>query len=151
MTLEKIQLEHVPSNIHVYAALFRDVTNADFLQSQLLARNPDFEFAFIDASSVISRLHVLSAVYAAINSLLTGTLRTPNVHSETVVSFNTNNNVFPTPFPFCAKSFSSHYSPSPDRRRLPPLGYHARQNKRPDRHQNCDTTFSSTFNYNTLT
>ncbi|KAL1837598.1 hypothetical protein VTJ49DRAFT_3616 [Mycothermus thermophilus] len=93
MTLEKIQLEHVPSNIHIYATLFRDVSNADFLHSQLLARNPDFEYAFVDASSVISRFHLLSAVYAAVNALVTGTLRTPNVHSEIVVSLNTNNNI----------------------------------------------------------
>ncbi|KAL2270722.1 hypothetical protein VTJ83DRAFT_93 [Remersonia thermophila] len=93
MTLERIQLEHVPANIRIYATLFRDVANADFLHSQLLARNPDFEYAFVDASSVISRFHLLSAVYAAVNALVTGSLRTPNVHSEIVVSLNVNNNI----------------------------------------------------------
>ncbi|KAK4097423.1 CGI-121-domain-containing protein [Parathielavia hyrcaniae] len=93
MALEKLELKHVPPTYHVYGALFRDVANTDFLHKQLLSRNSEFEYAFIDASSVISRLHVLSAVYSAINVLLDGTLRTPNVHSEIVVSLNTNNNI----------------------------------------------------------
>ncbi|KAK4129846.1 CGI-121-domain-containing protein [Parathielavia appendiculata] len=93
MALEKLELEHVPSTYHIYGALFRDVANTEFLQQQLLSRNSEFEYAFIDASSVISRLHLLSAVYSAVNVSLDGTLRTPNVHSEIVVSFNTNNNI----------------------------------------------------------
>ncbi|KAL2261945.1 hypothetical protein VTK26DRAFT_2953 [Humicola hyalothermophila] len=93
MALEKIQLEHIPQGYQVYAALFRDVTNTEFLHSQLLSRNSEFEYAFIDASSVISRLHLLSAVYSALNTLIDGTLRTANVHSEIVVSLNTNSNI----------------------------------------------------------
>ncbi|KAK3904554.1 kinase binding protein CGI-121-domain-containing protein [Staphylotrichum tortipilum] len=93
MTLEKLDLEHIPPAYQVYAALFRNVSNAEFLHAQLLSRNSDFEYAFIDASSVISRLHLLSAVYSAVNVLLDGTLRTPNVHSEIVVSMNISNNI----------------------------------------------------------
>jgi EKC/KEOPS complex subunit CGI121/TPRKB len=93
MALENLHLEHVPPTYQVYTALFRDVANTEFLHKQLLSRNTDFQYAFIDASSVISRLHLLSAVYSAVNALLDGTLRTPNVHSEMVVSFNINNNV----------------------------------------------------------
>ena len=52
MTLETIQLEHVPATHSVHVSLFRDVANADFLQRQLLGRNQDFEYAFIDATSV---------------------------------------------------------------------------------------------------
>ena len=95
MALERLHLEHLPAACQVYAAFFRDVSNADFLHAQLLSRNSEFEYAFIDASSVISRAHLLSAVYSAVNVLLDGTLRTPNVHSEIVVSLNTNNNVRP--------------------------------------------------------
>jgi len=91
--LEKLDLEHIPPAYQVFAAFFRNVGNAEFLHAQLLSRNSEFEYAFIDASSVISRLHVLSAVYSAVNVLLDGTLRTPNVHSEIVVSMNTSNNV----------------------------------------------------------
>lgn len=52
--LETIQLEHVPSTHSVHVALYRDVQNAEFLQQQLLARNQEFEYAFIDASCVSS-------------------------------------------------------------------------------------------------
>ena len=93
MALEKVELEHIPSGYEVYIGFFCDVANADFLHQQLLSRNNDFEYAFIDASSVISRLHLLSAVYSALNTLLVGALRTPNVHSEIVTSLSTNNNV----------------------------------------------------------
>ncbi|KAJ4286627.1 hypothetical protein N0V88_007916 [Collariella sp. IMI 366227] len=93
MALEKIDLEHVPTTHQVYAALFRDVVNTEFLHAQLLSRNSEFEYAFVDASSVISRIHLLSAVYSALNTLVNGTLRTPNVHSEIVVSLNINNNI----------------------------------------------------------
>jgi hypothetical protein len=40
----------------VQVALFKDVRNADFLRSQLLAANPEFDYAFLDAAMV-------SAVY----------------------------------------------------------------------------------------
>jgi EKC/KEOPS complex subunit CGI121/TPRKB len=93
MSLEEIRLEHVPDTHKVYVGLFRDVTNAGHLQSQLLARNSDFEYAFIDASSVLSRLHLLAAVYKALTVLLDGTLKTPNVHSEIVCALSASNNV----------------------------------------------------------
>ncbi|KXX82898.1 hypothetical protein MMYC01_200615 [Madurella mycetomatis] len=93
MALERLNLEHVPPEYRVYAAFFRDVANTDFLHAQLLSRNGDFEYAFVDASSVASRLHLLTAIYNALNILIDGTLRTPNVHSEIVVSLSTNNNI----------------------------------------------------------
>ncbi|KAK0719249.1 kinase binding protein CGI-121-domain-containing protein [Lasiosphaeris hirsuta] len=93
MSLETIQIERVPGTHRVDAAFFRDVSNAEFLQSQLLGRNADFEYAFIDASSVASRLHLLSAVYHAVNTQLTGTLTTTNVHSEVVLSLSPSNNI----------------------------------------------------------
>lgn len=68
MAVETIQLEHVPATYPVYATLFRGVTNAEFLQSQLLARNREFEYAFIDASSV-SRASVWYLPYLTIPPL----------------------------------------------------------------------------------
>jgi EKC/KEOPS complex subunit CGI121/TPRKB len=91
--LETIPLEHIPSTHTVHVALFRNVANAEFLQSQLLGRNPDFEYAFIDATTVASRFHLLSAVYKAITIETSGSMRTPNVHSEIVCSLSSNNNV----------------------------------------------------------
>lgn len=93
MALETLNLEHIPPTCQIYAAFFRDVSNCEFLYAQLLSRNSEFEYAFIDASSIISRSHLLAAVYSAVTVLLDGTLRTPNVHSEIVVSLNTSNNV----------------------------------------------------------
>lgn len=93
MPLETIVLEHVPASHKIHVAFFKSVSNAAFLQSQLLARNPDFEYAFIDASSVVSRLQVLAVTYKALSVLLDGTLRTPNVHSEIVTALSASNNV----------------------------------------------------------
>ncbi|XDG08875.1 hypothetical protein ABKA04_008490 [Annulohypoxylon sp. FPYF3050] len=73
--LETIHLEHVPSTHTVHVGLFKDVTNADFLQKQLLSRNSEFEYAFIDATS------------------MSGNMKTPNVHSEIVCSLSPNNNI----------------------------------------------------------
>ncbi|RBR24742.1 uncharacterized protein FIESC28_02515 [Fusarium coffeatum] len=52
MSLEAVTLEHLPASHKVYIALFSDVQNAAFLHQQLLARNPEFEYAFIDASVI---------------------------------------------------------------------------------------------------
>ncbi|TVY28343.1 EKC/KEOPS complex subunit [Lachnellula hyalina] len=90
--LETIHLEHLPTTpIHI--SLYRNVKNAPFLQQQLLAGNTDFEYAFIDASVIVSRIHVLSAAYRAINALHSHRLRSRNVHSEIVFSLSPNNNI----------------------------------------------------------
>ncbi|KAL7792085.1 kinase binding protein CGI-121 domain-containing protein [Trichoderma ceciliae] len=93
MSLETVVLEHVPSSHRVHLALFRNVRNAGFLHQQLLARNSDFEYAFIDASMIVSRIHLLSAVFKAVNNSVSGILKTPNVHSETVVSLSSSSNI----------------------------------------------------------
>jgi EKC/KEOPS complex subunit CGI121/TPRKB len=38
----------------VHVAVFKDVTNASYLRSQLLAANPEFDYAFLDAEMVRS-------------------------------------------------------------------------------------------------
>ena len=57
MALETVALDHVPASYSVHIAFFRDVGNASFLHQQLLARNGEFEYAFIDASIVSSMPH----------------------------------------------------------------------------------------------
>ena len=52
MSIETLNLEHLPSTHKINLAFFRDVRNASFLHGQLLARNSEFEYAFIDASVV---------------------------------------------------------------------------------------------------
>lgn len=91
--LETIPLELIPPTHTVHAALYRDVKNAAHLHSQLLARNPEFEYAFVDASVVTSRVHVLSAAFRALTAQIAGTLKTPNVHSELVTSLSPSQNV----------------------------------------------------------
>ncbi|KAI0377534.1 hypothetical protein F5Y04DRAFT_264077 [Hypomontagnella monticulosa] len=91
--LETIQLEHVPLTHTVHIGVFKDVTNSEFLHQQLLSRNAEYEYAFIDASSVISRFQVLAAIYKAITIQLNGNMKTPNIHSEIVCSLSPNNNI----------------------------------------------------------
>ncbi|KAL7759368.1 hypothetical protein ACKLNR_009458 [Fusarium oxysporum f. sp. zingiberi] len=93
MALETVSLEHLPNSHKVYFALFRDVQNAAFLHQQLLARNPQFEYAFIDASVVVSRLQLLSAAFKATSTAVNGALRTPNIHSEIVCAMSSSNNI----------------------------------------------------------
>jgi EKC/KEOPS complex subunit CGI121/TPRKB len=50
--LTSLRLAHLPPPLAVHVALFREVSNAAFLRQQLLDGNPDFEYAFLDASSV---------------------------------------------------------------------------------------------------
>lgn len=50
--VQAIQLAHVPTELTLLVALFRNVKNAAFLREQLLAGNAEFEYAFIDASTV---------------------------------------------------------------------------------------------------
>lgn len=50
--IETVHLSHVPENLPVFIALYKDVTNAGFLREQLISGNEDFQYAFIDASTV---------------------------------------------------------------------------------------------------
>lgn len=94
--LDTLPLEHVPATHSVHVAFFKDVSNAGFLQSQLLARNAELEYAFIDATAIVSRVHVLAAVYKALSVLVDGKLKSPNVHAETVIALSASNNVSPS-------------------------------------------------------
>ncbi|PHH93062.1 hypothetical protein CDD83_1764 [Cordyceps sp. RAO-2017] len=93
MSLETVRLEHLPDSHAVHLALFRDVQNAAFLHQQLLDRNADFEYGFIDASVIVSRRQLLSAVFKAVLAVINGSLKTPNVHSEMVCSLSASNNI----------------------------------------------------------
>jgi EKC/KEOPS complex subunit CGI121/TPRKB len=97
--LESLALAHVPQSHTIYATLFTSVTNASFLHSQLLSRNPSFDYAFIDASSIISRPHLLSAIFNALVTILDGTLVSATPHSEVVLALGGSNNVFFIFFP----------------------------------------------------
>ncbi|KAK2810826.1 hypothetical protein FQN50_002649 [Emmonsiellopsis sp. PD_5] len=97
--LKSIQLAHVPPTQPVHVALYRDLQNAQFLREQLLAGNTEFEYAFIDASTILSTTHILAAVFRAVNDYQNNRLKSKNVHSEIVYSLSPNNNVLHPPVP----------------------------------------------------
>nr|XP_036578609.1 kinase binding protein-like protein [Colletotrichum truncatum]KAF6785904.1 kinase binding protein-like protein [Colletotrichum truncatum] len=91
--IETIPIDHVPADHTVHIAFFKDIQNAGFLHSQLLARNAEFEYALIDASVAVSRTHILAAAFKAVTAKVDGSLKTPNVHSELVASLSSANNI----------------------------------------------------------
>ncbi|KAK2790324.1 hypothetical protein FQN52_005592 [Onygenales sp. PD_12] len=97
--LKTIQLAHVPPTQPVHVALYRDLQNAQFLREQLLTGNTEFEYAFIDASTILSTTHILAAVFRAVNDYQNNRLKSKNVHSEIVYSLSPNNNVSHPPPP----------------------------------------------------
>ncbi len=90
--MENITLPHLLEH-PLQVCLFRNVENATFLRQQLLDGNTKFEYAFLDASVLLSRKHVLAACFRAINDMLNDRLKSRNVHSEIVFSLSPNNNV----------------------------------------------------------
>lgn len=50
--LETINLPHLPADIPVHVALYRNVENSAFMRQQLLTGNAEFEYALVDASMV---------------------------------------------------------------------------------------------------
>ena len=51
--LSKFNLAHLPSDLTVYVACYRDLKNSRFLRKQLLDGNTEFEYAFLDARKVL--------------------------------------------------------------------------------------------------
>jgi EKC/KEOPS complex subunit CGI121/TPRKB len=90
--MESIGLPHLLEH-PLRVCLFQNVQNAAFLRRQLLEGNVEFEYAFLDASVLLSMKHVLAACFRAVNDMLNGRLRSRNVHSEIVFSLSPNNNV----------------------------------------------------------
>ena len=90
---QTIQLSHMPPELVLHVALYRDVENAAFLKQQLLEGNTDFEYAFIDASMILTTTHVLAAAFRAMNDYLHERLKSRNVHSEIVFALSPNNNI----------------------------------------------------------
>ncbi|SMR41307.1 unnamed protein product [Zymoseptoria tritici ST99CH_1E4] len=98
--MEQLLLPHLPDSHTLHIALYTNLQNAEFLHTQLLQGNTSFGYAFLDASVIISRTHLLSAAWRAINDQRAGRLKTRNVHSEIVFALSGNNNI--------AESFRRH-------------------------------------------
>lgn len=64
MSIETVILDHLPARYAVHLVLVRNVRNAAFLHSQLLARNSDFEYALVDAS-VVRFLDLFAGIFSA--------------------------------------------------------------------------------------
>jgi len=73
--------------------LFVNVKNSAFLRQQLMSANADYEYTFLDATSVLSVRQVLAAAFRAINDRANGRMKSRNVHSETVFGLSPNNNI----------------------------------------------------------
>ncbi|KAI4104663.1 MAG: hypothetical protein LQ339_003741 [Xanthoria mediterranea] len=91
--LQTLELEHLPEDFAVHIALYENVKNAAFLQQQLLQGNTAFEYAFIDASVIVSSTHLLAAIFRAANDKVNDRLKSKNVHSEVVFCLSMNNNI----------------------------------------------------------
>jgi EKC/KEOPS complex subunit CGI121/TPRKB len=115
--METITLPHLP-NSPIQVCLFNDVKNSAFLRQQLLQGNSDFEYAFLDASVLISTSHVLAACFKAVSDSLNGRLKTRNVHSEIVFALSPNNNVSLLHFAYSDDTTKLYLT---DRRVFPPL------------------------------
>ena len=90
---QRIELAHMPPELALYATYYIKVENATFLREQLLAGNTAFEYAFIDASMIVSRKQVLAAAFRAMNDYLNDRLKSRNIHSEIVLALSPNNNI----------------------------------------------------------
>jgi EKC/KEOPS complex subunit CGI121/TPRKB len=88
-----ITLPHTPLTHQITISLFSPISNATTIRVQLLASNPDYDYAFIDAASVLSTTHVLAAVERAIRDWSAGRGKSRNVHSEVVFALGGSNNV----------------------------------------------------------
>ncbi len=91
--VQQIKLAHMPPELALYATCYTDVENATFLREQLLAGNTEYEYAFIDASMIVSRKQVLAAAFRAMNDYLNDRLKSRNIHSEIVFALSPNNNI----------------------------------------------------------
>lgn len=90
---EEIQLAHLPPELKLYVTCYIDVENAAYLRQQLLSANQEFNYAFLDVSSILSRRHVLAACFRALNDQMHDRLKSNNVQSEIVFCLNPNNNI----------------------------------------------------------
>ncbi|RMD42969.1 hypothetical protein DV735_g2140, partial [Chaetothyriales sp. CBS 134920] len=91
--VQQISLAHMPPELAVYATVFANVDNASFLRERLLAGDTAFEYALVDASTVVSRKQVLAATFRALNDYLNDRLKSHNIHSEIVFALSPNNNI----------------------------------------------------------
>ncbi|KAJ9123927.1 hypothetical protein QFC22_000718 [Naganishia vaughanmartiniae] len=90
------------SSIHL--CLFQNVTNSASLRTRLVeaatmqgeqgdAARDEMDYGFVEASMIVSREHIVMAVYQALQAASTGTLKTRTVHSEVLLALHPSNNI----------------------------------------------------------
>lgn len=90
--IHTLTLPHYSSHpIHI--ALFTHVRNAAHLRAQLLSANPTYDYAFLDATTLLSYPQLLLAAQLALHAHLTGRAKTRTPHSELVFRLHPNNNI----------------------------------------------------------
>ncbi|KAF2265506.1 protein CGI121 [Lojkania enalia] len=77
----------------VHICMFKDVKNAAFLRKQLLEANPEFDYAFLDPTMILTPQHILSATLLSLHLHLTSRAKTRTPHSELVFRLHPNNNI----------------------------------------------------------
>jgi EKC/KEOPS complex subunit CGI121/TPRKB len=87
-----IALPHYPAH-PLHLALYKDVKNTAFLRAQLLEANPAYDYAFLDATMILSPHHLLLAAALALQSYLQNSMKTRTPHSELVFRLHPNNNI----------------------------------------------------------
>jgi EKC/KEOPS complex subunit CGI121/TPRKB len=88
----QITLPQFPGfNINVHK--FTNVSNSTVIKSSLLKGDPLYDFAFINATTVISLEQLLSALYRALLDYTSGGIRTKTIHSEVIFSLSPTQNI----------------------------------------------------------
>ncbi|MCJ1404124.1 hypothetical protein MMC11_007349 [Xylographa trunciseda] len=93
LLLTTLHLAHLPPDLAVHIALCRELRNAAFLRQQLLDGNAAFEYALLDASSILSPTHLHAAIFRAVTDDRAQRLKSRNVHAEIVFALSPNNNI----------------------------------------------------------
>ncbi|KAJ9106678.1 hypothetical protein QFC20_004009 [Naganishia adeliensis] len=90
------------SSIHL--CLFQNVTNSASLRTRLVqaatmegaegdVARDELDYGFVEASMVVSREHILTAIYQALQAASSQNLRTKTVHSEVLLALHPSNNI----------------------------------------------------------
>ncbi|EPX72057.1 CGI121 family protein [Schizosaccharomyces octosporus yFS286] len=66
--------------------VFENVENAEELHQELIGQNPAYDYAFIDASSIVSVKQIYSAAMRALQAQSDGQMKSKTLHMEVILS-----------------------------------------------------------------
>ncbi|WBW75332.1 EKC/KEOPS complex subunit Cgi121 [Schizosaccharomyces osmophilus] len=66
--------------------VFNNVENAEKLHQELIGQNPAYDYAFIDASSIVSVKQIYSATMRALQAQADGQMKSKTLHMEVILS-----------------------------------------------------------------